>query len=302
MNIAEMSMNSKVSLLKELYNDIASKGQDGDTLLAHINPYEAELLKAHGGSGTINPTTGLPEFKSVAKTVVRTAKKVAPYVATAAAVYYGGPALASSLGGPTATVGSTAFWQGANTATSGFGLGSLTSGLSFGNVMQGVSTASSLGGLALQAQGNIQSQKYASQAAGFQRQQVEAANKSDEVRNRYNQLQNKRQRLAAIRQARIQQAAMSGSMGNVLGQGGTSGYVGAIGSLGSQASANIGNVNVAEGFGNEISRLNTMSANYGSQANTAGSKGTMWSDVSVLGSTLFKDSDKIANLANKIFT
>ena len=31
-------------------------------MLAHINPQEAALLKAHGGSGTINPKTGLPEF------------------------------------------------------------------------------------------------------------------------------------------------------------------------------------------------------------------------------------------------
>jgi hypothetical protein len=32
-------------------------------MLAHINPQEAALLKAHGGSGAINPRTGLPEFK-----------------------------------------------------------------------------------------------------------------------------------------------------------------------------------------------------------------------------------------------
>jgi hypothetical protein len=31
-------------------------------MLAHINPREAELLKAMGGAGTINPNTGLPEF------------------------------------------------------------------------------------------------------------------------------------------------------------------------------------------------------------------------------------------------
>ena len=64
MSIADLTFKEKVSLLKELYLDIASKGQDGDTMLAHINPREAILLKAHGGSGTINPTTGLPEYKS----------------------------------------------------------------------------------------------------------------------------------------------------------------------------------------------------------------------------------------------
>jgi hypothetical protein len=32
-------------------------------MLAHITPKEAALLKRRGGSGTINPDTGLPEFE-----------------------------------------------------------------------------------------------------------------------------------------------------------------------------------------------------------------------------------------------
>lgn len=43
---------------------LASQGRFGDTMLAHINPQEAQLLEAHGGAGTINPKTGLPEFHS----------------------------------------------------------------------------------------------------------------------------------------------------------------------------------------------------------------------------------------------
>ena len=31
--------------------------------LAHVNTWEANLLKAHGGSGTINPVTKLREYK-----------------------------------------------------------------------------------------------------------------------------------------------------------------------------------------------------------------------------------------------
>lgn len=31
-------------------------------MLAHVNPQEAALLKALGGSGTKNPYTGLPEY------------------------------------------------------------------------------------------------------------------------------------------------------------------------------------------------------------------------------------------------
>jgi len=41
---------------------LAGKGRGNDTLLAHITPREAEILKAAGGSGTTNPDTGLLEF------------------------------------------------------------------------------------------------------------------------------------------------------------------------------------------------------------------------------------------------
>ncbi len=41
---------------------MARHGRFGDTILAHINPKEAALLKARGGSGTINPKTGAMEF------------------------------------------------------------------------------------------------------------------------------------------------------------------------------------------------------------------------------------------------
>jgi len=48
--------------LKTLAKELQSKGRNGDTILAHINPQEAGILKALGGSGTRNPITGLPEF------------------------------------------------------------------------------------------------------------------------------------------------------------------------------------------------------------------------------------------------
>jgi len=42
---------------------IRRRGRGDDTILAHINPQEAGILKLLGGSGTTNPYTGLPEFK-----------------------------------------------------------------------------------------------------------------------------------------------------------------------------------------------------------------------------------------------
>jgi hypothetical protein len=42
---------------------LAAKGRGGDSILAHITPEEAAMLRRRGGAGTINPATGLPEFK-----------------------------------------------------------------------------------------------------------------------------------------------------------------------------------------------------------------------------------------------
>ena len=42
--------------------NLQSLGRNGDTILAHITPDEAKMLKANGGAGTLNPKTGLMEF------------------------------------------------------------------------------------------------------------------------------------------------------------------------------------------------------------------------------------------------
>jgi hypothetical protein len=50
--------------LKKLAAKLDDHGRGGDTIVAHINPREAALLKALGGSGSVNPKTGLLEFFS----------------------------------------------------------------------------------------------------------------------------------------------------------------------------------------------------------------------------------------------
>ena len=49
--------------LPALAEMLRSKGRGKDTMLAHITPKEAALLKRRGGSGSVNPDTGLPEFE-----------------------------------------------------------------------------------------------------------------------------------------------------------------------------------------------------------------------------------------------
>lgn len=48
--------------LKKIAQTLAKKGRGGDSMLVHITPREAGMLKEAGGSGTINPDTGLMEF------------------------------------------------------------------------------------------------------------------------------------------------------------------------------------------------------------------------------------------------
>jgi hypothetical protein len=48
--------------LPALAEILRRKGRGKDTILAHITPREAALLKKRGGSGTTNPDTGLPEY------------------------------------------------------------------------------------------------------------------------------------------------------------------------------------------------------------------------------------------------
>lgn len=43
--------------------DLGRLGRGTDSLVIHANPWEAMLLAAHGGSGTINPATGLLQFE-----------------------------------------------------------------------------------------------------------------------------------------------------------------------------------------------------------------------------------------------
>jgi hypothetical protein len=94
-----------IAELKPIAKAIASYGRNGDTMLAHITPAEARMLKRRGGSGTINPATGLPEFflKKAFKKIGKAVKKFASstvgrLVTTVALGFFLGPAAASFLG------------------------------------------------------------------------------------------------------------------------------------------------------------------------------------------------------------
>tara|TARA_R110000868_G_scaffold147367_1_gene368878 strand:- start:20143 stop:23217 length:3075 start_codon:yes stop_codon:yes gene_type:complete len=140
-----------IAELKPIAKAIASYGRNGDTMLAHITPAEARMLRRRGGSGTINPHTGLPEFflkklwqiavapiKLVAKAVQSFAKSsIGRIVLPIALGFFLGPA-AAGLIGITSTVGVA--------AVSGFVGSSLSTLAAGGNLGQALK-AGAMGGL-----------------------------------------------------------------------------------------------------------------------------------------------------------
>jgi len=96
---------------------LAAMGRHGDTMLAHINPREAEMLKRMGGSGTINPRTGLPEYKFSLKKFLAIALPIAlDFIVPGA-----GSAIGASMGftGTAATMAGGAVIGGTTAALTG---------------------------------------------------------------------------------------------------------------------------------------------------------------------------------------
>ena len=95
---------------------LASMGRHGDTMLAHINPREAAMLKRMGGSGTINPRTGYPEYFSLKKFLAVAIPIALNFIAPGA-----GAAIGASMGftGTAATMAGGAIIGGGTAALTG---------------------------------------------------------------------------------------------------------------------------------------------------------------------------------------
>ncbi len=138
-----------LATLKPMAAAMAQQGRYGDTMLAHISPSEARMLRQMGGSGTTNPNTGLPEFfklfKSIKKGLSKLARaakkfvrsKVGKIVTTLALAFVLGPAAASAIG-VTSTAGVA--------AVSGFVGSAGSTALAGGNLKESLK-AGAIGGL-----------------------------------------------------------------------------------------------------------------------------------------------------------
>ena len=142
--------------LKSLAQELPKYGRYGDSIVAHINPQEAALLKAMGGSGTINPVTGLPEYfikkvfkpvqeawkgvtnlpgiKQVSDAVTPVMQSIAPYLPYIAPFIPGvGPMMAAGIGALGAGFGKGQggfnFKRGLMGGMTAYGLSNLYAGL-----------------------------------------------------------------------------------------------------------------------------------------------------------------------------
>ena len=117
---------------------IQAAGRGGDTMLAHINPREAAMLKNMGASGSINPRTGLREFGWNWKSMISTILPAAIGVIAPTFGNYLGSAAGFGLGKA---------GQIAGTALAAGALGAGASALTGGNVLKGGLQSGVLGGL-----------------------------------------------------------------------------------------------------------------------------------------------------------
>ena len=156
--------------LARVAQSLQNKGRYGDTMLAHINPREAAMLQAHGGSGTLNPETGLPEFFSLgdlfkAAVVVGlmyvSGGTLAPALGAMMGSTIGGTIAAGALTGALGSAITGGDWkQGAVMGGLGGGLGGMAGGaansamnLGLGAAGQAALGSGIVGGLASAAQG-----------------------------------------------------------------------------------------------------------------------------------------------------
>ena len=111
---------------------LASMGRHGDTMLAHINPREAAMLKRMGGAGTINPRTGYPEYFSLKKFLAVALPIaidfIAPGLGTTIGASMGFSGTAAAMAGSAVIGGTTAALTGGD-PLKGAVLGGLGSGL-----------------------------------------------------------------------------------------------------------------------------------------------------------------------------
>jgi len=111
---------------------LQAAGRGGDSMLAHINPREAEMLQRMGGAGTVNPNTGLHEYKGGGGILGAIIPIALNFIA---------PGLGAAIGTAMGATGMAA------TALGGAVIGGLSAGLTGGDPLKGAIFGGLGGGL-----------------------------------------------------------------------------------------------------------------------------------------------------------
>lgn len=109
----------RVGGLAQYSHAVRNAGRGGDTQLAYVKPEHQELLKKMGGSGGVNPTTGLQEyglfksigkiFKGVGKAVTSIVKSPIGQILLPVALTILAPGIGTAIGMSASAAGSAAF-------------------------------------------------------------------------------------------------------------------------------------------------------------------------------------------------
>jgi hypothetical protein len=101
-------------------------GRGGDTELVHVNPREAEMLRRMGGSGTVNPNTGLREYKGgILGAIGSVVGAILPIAAGILLPGIGGIVGSALIGGASSALSGGNFFTGALTGGISGGLGAV---------------------------------------------------------------------------------------------------------------------------------------------------------------------------------
>lgn len=111
--------------------------------------------------------------------------------------------------------------------------------------------------------------------------QARASRQAQDAAQRKSEFEAQRERIRAVREARIQKATMETGAGAAGVGMGSSGVVGAASSMASQLGANIGAQNVQMGFAQMASQANQAAAN-------AAAKGAQWQAIGGVTENIFK--------------
>jgi len=306
MDINNLTQQQKVETLQALYRDVAGQGREGDTQLAHINPQEAALLKALGGSGTINPNTGLPEYKKAVKSVVKLVAKAAPYVGLAYGAYSIG-SFASTLGSQAViNPGASMMTNPLITTPKAFTQPTLFGSKLLGDIASKAGSAImkdpiSSAGMLLQGASYVGQRAYQNQQAealeGMAKMEIE----KEKTQQRYNEVLARRRHLDILRQQRILTGDIFAKAGQYGVGAGSSAVGGSVASYQSQTTANLVSENMVQGAGSAVSNLNQNIANLTSDYYKAGGRADMFAGIGQFGQDLSNKESWIGKTTDSIF-